>query len=195
MTMINFHSLGEEFGPYFVSTKMSEEVTDYLASDAESITSSHLDRGAIGEGSLSRDTRWVKAGLLPLSFWGSLILGQAAREANDRHFHFDITGWADYLQFLLYEKGDHYKAWHQDSSQSIFNEEEVRKLTVLMGLSSPSSYEGGEFSLYVGKFSQTFKLEKGQICVFPSAIHHRVRKVTSGVRKTIVGWYGGPPFK
>ncbi|MEC7191643.1 MAG: 2OG-Fe(II) oxygenase [Pseudomonadota bacterium] len=37
--------------------------------------------------------------------------------------------------------------------------------------------------------------KRGDVIVFPSYLHHRVKPVTKGVRYSIVAWYGGPPFK
>ena len=49
---------------------------------------------------------------------------------------------------------------------------------------SPPSYSSG-----------SFKMPKGTMIVFPSYMWHRVRPVTSGVRKSLVLWIQGPPFK
>ena len=41
----------------------------------------------------------------------------------------------------------------------------------------------------------TLKLPKKSIVIFPSNKWHRVRPVTSGVRKSLVTWFRGPPFR
>ena len=40
-----------------------------------------------------------------------------------------------------------------------------------------------------------FDKEKGTIIIFDSRMRHRVRKVKSGTRKSIVGWVEGPRWK
>ena len=39
------------------------------------------------------------------------------------------------------------------------------------------------------------KRERGLVAAFPSYALHRVTPVTRGIRKTIVVWVSGPPFK
>ena len=46
-----------------------------------------------------------------------------------------------------------------------------------------------------GNYQETKKLDYGDVVVFPSIIPHRVRPIKSGKRYSLVGWYGGPPFK
>ena len=41
----------------------------------------------------------------------------------------------------------------------------------------------------------TLKLPKKSIVIFPSNKWHRVRPVTSGIRKALVLWFQGPPFR
>ena len=40
----------------------------------------------------------------------------------------------------------------------------------------------------------SFKLPKRSIVLFQSDLWHRVRPITSGVRKTLVVWFIGPPY-
>ena len=78
-----------------------------------------------------------------------------------------------------------------------------RKISVTIWLNDPQEYEGGEFDLEVRGPSlpdwmrryDTFKLPKKSIIIFPSNKWHRVRPVTSGIRKALVLWFQGPPFR
>jgi PKHD-type hydroxylase len=38
-------------------------------------------------------------------------------------------------------------------------------------------------------------MKKGTVIAFPSFIPHRVTELTSGVRKSLVGWIEGPKFR
>ena len=45
------------------------------------------------------------------------------------------------------------------------------------------------------KEGQSVKLKQGQAVFFASFIRHRVAPVTKGVRRSLVMWFGGTPFK
>ena len=68
-------------------------------------------------------------------------------------------------------------------------------------LNDPDEYEGGEFDIETKSPLEeirydTLKLSKGSIVIFPSnKVWHRVRPVTSGERKSLVGWFSGPAFR
>ncbi len=42
---------------------------------------------------------------------------------------------------------------------------------------------------------QTIKLQQGQAIFFASFMRHRVEPVKKGIRRSLVMWFGGPPFK
>ena len=76
----------------------------------------------------------------------------------------------------------------------------ARKLSMTIWLNDPDEYEGGEFDIEIrgprmDVRYDTLKLKKGSIVVFPSDKWHRVRPVTSGVRKSLVTWFRGPPLR
>ena len=63
-------------------------------------------------------------------------------------------------------------------------------------LSSPEEYSGGEFQLLTDDNESFFApKEKGTVIIFDSRLRHRVRKVNSGRRKSLVGWAYGPRWK
>ena len=107
-----------------------------------------------------------------------------------------LSGYRKEIQFARYGKGDFY-TWHIDLDTEILSEDFTRKLSVVMCLSSKDDYEGGEFELFypASQFKHSFKLDYGDVVIFPSIIQHRVKKVKSGERFSLVGWMGGPPFK
>ena len=43
--------------------------------------------------------------------------------------------------------------------------------------------------------SFTVKLKAGTVAIFPAWVKHRVKKVTSGTRYSLVAWMNGPHFK
>jgi PKHD-type hydroxylase len=65
-----------------------------------------------------------------------------------------------------------------------------------MLLSDPSDFEGGEFQVKTTNDDvQTLDYVKGRAWFFPSYTLHRVAPVTKGVRRSLVLWIGGPPFR
>ena len=76
----------------------------------------------------------------------------------------------------------------------------IRKISITIFLNDPDEYGGGELDIETRGPKEkmrydTFKLHKGSIVIFPSNKWHRVRPVTSGVRKSLVTWFSGPPFR
>src|SRR5262249_27755732 len=55
-------------------------------------------------------------------------------------------------------------------------------------LSAPESYDGGELVLDSSAGADTFKLDPGNLIVYPSATLHHVAPVTRGRRLAAVGW-------
>jgi PKHD-type hydroxylase len=116
------------------------------------------------------------------------------RCSNRTNFGVDVE--APYeLQFTEYRatnKG-HYD-WHQDfwlESPRPY----ARKLSVVVQLSSPQDYEGGEFEFFgIAKPGDTFA-GRGSMLIFPSFLQHRVLPVTRGVRRSLVTWVEGPNWR
>ena len=115
-------------------------------------------------------------------------------EANSKFYNFDISHSFDPIQYTEYHSTskDEY-TWHRDT-----NHITPRKLSIVIQLSDPSEYEGGDLQIKdysVGENIITIKKQKGQIVVFPSYLLHRVTPVTRGTRKSLVWWAGATTFK
>ena len=74
--------------------------------------------------------------------------------------------------------------------------EYIRKLSFSLQLSDPKDYTGGEVQ-FLDNNGKTFfaPKQRGTMIVFDSRTKHRVRKVKSGMRKSLVGWVVGPRWK
>jgi PKHD-type hydroxylase len=70
-----------------------------------------------------------------------------------------------------------------------------RKLSVVLQLSDPSEYEGGDLEIMNCSEPTQVKKEKGLVTAFPSFMLHRVTPVTKGIRRTLVVWLTGPRFR
>ena len=120
---------------------------------------------------------------------------------NKQNWNYDLDG-CGAIQYGIYSDGGHY-GWHLDEEPEIPNINGrylTRKLSVTIFLNDPDEYEGGELDIEtLGPYNpiryDTFKLQKGHIVIFPSNKWHQVRPVTSGVRKSLVTWFRGLPFR
>tara|TARA_B100001029_G_scaffold27942_1_gene20243 strand:- start:386 stop:997 length:612 start_codon:yes stop_codon:yes gene_type:complete len=151
-------------------------------------------------GGASADVRrtqicWLQDGnckdeLLPVYNYVSKLV----RSINDDVWNFSIKGW-EAFQYGVYDEEylGHYD-WHMDISARQI-EGLQRKVSFSIGLTDKDSYEGGDLDFMQGSDSEySFKLGRGDIVVFPSFLLHRVTPVTSGCRKSLVGWGLGPNF-
>lgn len=116
----------------------------------------------------------------------------AIQNLNERDFGLDLWGF-DHVQYTVYNSNDHYNT-HSDL---IFGDVKAltRKLSCSLILSNNSEYTGGEFDLFENADPTVVEQKKGRLIVFPSYQLHRVRPVLSGVRKSLVVWVVGPPWK
>ncbi len=114
-------------------------------------------------------------------------------DANRECFGVDI--WDMFLlQFTEYQASANGKYdWHHDVD--FLNRDTFeRKLSVVVQLSDPSSYDGGDFEFYNMSQPHAFRLQ-GSIIVFPSFFNHRVTPVTRGTRHSLVTWIDGPKWR
>lgn len=138
------------------------------------------------------------------------------QKANRENFLYDIERFdGEGVQYTRYDPGEYYH-WHTDAdlyscmtmdySTSTTSEphenylnrncEKIRKLSFILQLSNPEDYEGGNVQFMgIGGKSYFLPRQRGTIAVFDSRSMHRVKKVTKGVRKSIVGWAIGPRWK
>ena len=113
-------------------------------------------------------------------------------KANNNHFGFEGMQLTEPGQFTHYLTGGFYE-WHMDNDVMGKHQPPVRKISMTLLLSDPATFEGGELE-FMSKGKRA-KLKQGQAIFFASWLQHRVKPVTQGERKSLVMWFGGPPFK
>ena len=113
------------------------------------------------------------------------------QKINRNHFGFSNIQITEPAQVSEYSKGQFYH-WHTDSSIDMDTEPPVRKLSMTLLLNDPSEFEGGNLEI-AGKTLSHMK--QGHAAIFASFLQHRVTPVTKGVRKSLVVWFNGEPFK
>ena len=127
----------------------------------------------------------------------SQIIMQHAAFANREYFGFDISFGAHELQFTEYQGTSNGKYdWHHDVFWENSRQHD-RKLSVVIQLNDPSTYDGGSFEFRMPHDNSDLSLfrQQGSILVFPSFFEHRVTPVTAGTRYSLVSWVDGPKFR
>jgi len=110
---------------------------------------------------------------------------------NEQYFKFDLYGFCEDIQFTEYgPKGDHYK---QHMDKVLYGVS--RKLSIVVQLTNPKDYKGGELQLFEGGDPIVITKQQGMMTLFPSYMLHQVTPVTKGMRHTLVMWIGGKNFK
>jgi len=124
--------------------------------------------------------------------WVFERLAHVAERLNADYFGFDLTGFGEAIQLTNYhESRQGTYVWHQDFGSSGIS----RKLSMVLQLSDPSEYEGGELQILTRKEPTTIQKKRGLITVFPAWTLHQVTPVVKGTRQTLVAWISGPAFK
>lgn len=201
------------------NTKIPKEMISIICEDVKSFDQK-LEKSKVMDNDLSNventSYRSGKNAWIPASNWISGFIWHYINLANKSNFLYDIECIDSHsIQYSHYNVGDFYK-WHSDwnideayrpqhvrSMQTTIAEdvlsvsgESSRKLSFSMQLSDEDEYTGGELQLLdsTGNIYTTPK-ERGTISIFDSRLSHRVRKVTSGCRKSLVGWAVGPRWR
>ena len=120
------------------------------------------------------------------------ILEDVMHKTNKRHFGFENMQINEQAQYTEYPEGGFYN-WHMDCDLIMKKEPPVRKISMTLILSPDGDYEGG--GLELARPGQILNPKQGHAVFFASFVNHRVVPVTKGLRKSLVMWFGGEPFK
>ena len=197
-------------------TNLPEDVVDIIERDLSENFDSQMQDSRLHGDALNKDKRNSQNAWIPTQHWVGGFMWHYIMRANRENFLYDLRNIdAESMQYTRYGEGMFYD-WHNDSGlathykpvsvgnrsegrqQDFVNEnlELVRKLSFALQLSSPDDYEGGNVVLLdeAGK-KYIVPRQRGTMVLFDSRTQHRVNKVKSGVRKSIVGWVVGPRWK
>lgn len=118
----------------------------------------------------------------------------AVAQANREHFDFAITDFGERLQVATYDESNagHYD-WHSDIGDGPIARR--RKLTIVVQLSEPAGYQGGELQINLGGAVWAAERGIGDATLFASFMLHRVAPVTFGRRHSLTCWCHGPHFR
>jgi PKHD-type hydroxylase len=151
------------------------------------------DKGIKG-GKIDTKTRTSHISWIPFKKMPEMYkdIERIMKTTNGNHFGFDGMQITEMAQYTEYPEGGFYE-WHVDNDVNMQHEPPIRKISMTCLLSPENEFEGGDLELMAeGKVA---KIKQGHAVFFASFIRHRVKPVTRGIRKSLVMWFGGTPFK
>ena len=135
---------------------------------------------------------WIPFAKLPQMY---KVIENQLSIVNLNHFGFDGVRLTEPAQFTVYPKKGFYD-WHMDlNAFGAQGEHPIRKISMTCLLSDPSEFTGGDLLFGDLGNNKPLPLKQGQAIFFASFLRHKVAPVKKGVRKSLVMWFGGPPFK
>jgi len=113
--------------------------------------------------------------------------------ANENMWGFDLYSVLDSIQYTQYDGTEQgFYDWHLDTGP---DELSYRKVSLVVQLSDPIAYEGGDLEIRSGGGLSKASKTIGTVTIFPSYLLHRVTPVTSGLRESLVLWAGGEHYR
>lgn len=179
------------------SAGLSEQYCDYIIQKGKSRTPENATIGF--ETSNHEDQEYRSSTIRWLDVLGAdsdiaETLMRYVRSSNRSNFGFDITSLHE-IQFTEYHgnaKGKY--GWHYDTHWE--NEAPYdRKLSIVVQLSHPDEYMGGDFEFFNTPSPGEIFKPRGSILIFPSFFWHQVLPVTNGTRYSLVSWIEGPKWR
>ena len=184
--------LANTTGPIFSSQQCQDIINMGHQQKQEEAKVGHIDGKAGKHDTKKRVTTisWIPFKAMPEMYQ---IIERTMKQVNGNHFGYEGMQITEQAQFTEYPKGGFYD-WHMDSEVNCQFEPPVRKMSMTILLSHPSEFEGGDLE-FMTQGNKPPQLMQGQAIFFCSLIRHRVSKVKKGTRRSLVMWFGGPPFK
>lgn len=149
--------------------------------------------GTIGNGVVNESIRKSKIGWInhsPDADWLYQKLTKTILKCNEGRWNFQLSGMHENLQLTQYEEGDHYD-WHLDNGPGPLSK---RKLSFVLQLSHPGNYVGSDLELIDSRGHPPVR-GLGTLIIFPSYVAHRVTTLERGMRRSLVGWITGEPYR
>jgi PKHD-type hydroxylase len=171
-----------------------------LGSALTAVKATITDVGARDGKRLDEEIRRTEVGFWDEAHWINGLLAHYAALANRESWNLDFS-FMPGVQYATYTETSFFK-WHIDELPQPYGPLAPtrwvglnRKLSVIVNLSDPAAYEGGDVQLR-DRLGNPLAIdgvrERGTVLVFPANVAHTVTPVTSGVRNSLVGWCLGP---
>ncbi len=181
---------GKWFMTYELSPRFLSAVEDFVRRQPREAPKVENQGG--GNTRRRSDVVWIRD---PWLLSAALIIAKVANKDAGWDLDLDVV---EPLQYTEYSPSDEY-GWHTDQANAPYPDMRVRKVSFSVFLND--EFEGGQFDLEVygpnvEQRALTFeKLKPGTPLFFQSDMWHRVRPITSGLRKSLVGWVLGTKFR
>lgn len=124
-------------------------------------------------------------------------LWKLALRANQDWFDVHISK-LDYFQIAEYDSAyaGEYKT-HHDIFYMNGDPYYHRKLSCVIQLSDPNTYEGGDLTFeHVAAYPNAEEMrQQGTVIFFPSFVRHAAQPVTAGKRYSLAAWFDGPKWR
>ena len=172
----------------------SEDELNTIIKIGNSLKKERAQTGGAGENCLDHRRSFVS--WIPTnqsSAWIYQRLADVVNNINQQFFQYDLTK-LERLQFTYYSSEEQ-GCYKQHVDPLCWQIPHNRKLSVVIQLSCPSEYEGGDLVLYNSHEGAKIEKKKGMSVFFPSYTLHECTPVTKGERYALVAWVHGPPFK
>ena len=194
MDVIGTHIIAQASVIY--EQKLPDELIKLLCEEVEKLTPEDYEPAEIGNPIESENDSSIRNSKVSWWFedhWACSVLSHYFNKANREVWEYDLNH-LDRIQITSYDAKNFY-TWHCDYGVS-FDERYTRKLSCSLVLTDESEYTGGELELigYDGK-KIIAPTEKGNMIIFDSRVPHRVKKLQSGKRISLVAWMLGPKLR
>ena len=179
-------------GPIFTPSQCQDIINMGHQQKSEEAKVGHKDKKGGSYDAKMRVTTisWIPFKTLPDMY---KRIDRSMKQVNGNHFGYEGMTITEQAQFTEYPKGGFYD-WHIDADINCQHEPPVRKISMTILLSNQSEFEGGDLE-FMTEGNKPPQLLQGQAIYFCSLLRHRVAKVKKGIRRSLVMWFGGPPFK
>jgi PKHD-type hydroxylase len=139
-----------------------------------------------------RVTRTAWMARTPETGWLYDRIERIVRVLNLQIYQFELAGFSEPFQYAVYHasEGGHFD-WHLDQIPNGAH----RKLSFSLQLSDAGDYEGCDLEIHGGRKVLAAPRTRGALIAFPAYAMHRVTPIRSGVRRALVIWTAGPPFR
>lgn len=184
---------------YFKSY-LNSEMCNKIIEDAKTINTQNANLGVYGQ-TTDNNVRRSRVKFINKSDWRFDylfdILWKTAIQANDDFFNIHISR-LNFVQLAEYDS-KHQGQYKDHHDVFWLNDDPFyhRKITAVIQLSDPSTYDGGDLELIGVDHvppAEDFR-QQGSIIYFPSFIVHRACPVTSGTRYSVAAWFEGPKWR
>lgn len=178
------------FVPDALSPTECEDLIALIA--AHQLKDAGLVRGTTAHTIRRAEIAWLDD--IPAASWVLDRMISLTAAANREAFQFELSDFGESPQVARYtaERKGHFD-WHSDIGAGTWAAK--RKLTIVVQLCDPASYEGGTLELRPDSNITAAPRARGTAAIFPSFTLHRVTPLAAGTRWSLTLWSHGPAFR